>query len=351
MPERKVSHLIQRSVLGLVLGLLYAAAAYDGHYLLPLGAFTGFLIGLITAWLDHYVFTGKIRRLRFSYVLLIRSLSYLASIFLCLILMGTLYFYSTGARGGEILHNLFHNSWVQEGNIFWSVAFSFALILAFQYINLTVRLLGPNTLRNYILGKYHKPVEEERIFMFLDIKGSTTIAERLGHYRWHNMLNDFFFDLAEPVNVSLGAIYQYVGDEVVISWPKKRGVKNLNVIRCFYRIKKKLTQRQSRYEKRYGVKISFKAGCHIGKVISGEIGDLKREIVFHGDTVNTASRIQEECNRLGREFLISELLLKELDLGSDFISEFMGSIHLRGKEVNINLFSILPAPSASSDAP
>ncbi|MEM8898394.1 MAG: adenylate/guanylate cyclase domain-containing protein, partial [Bacteroidota bacterium] len=83
---------------------------------------------------------------------------------------------------------------------------------------------------------------------------------------------------------------------------------------------------------------------------SGEIGDLKREIVFHGDTVNTASRIQEECNRLGREFLISELLLKELDLGSDFIAEFMGSIHLRGKEVNINLFSILPA-SSTNDAP
>ncbi|MEM6766835.1 MAG: adenylate/guanylate cyclase domain-containing protein [Bacteroidota bacterium] len=349
MPERKVSHLIQRTLLGFVLGFLYAAAAYDQENVLSLGAFTGALIGIITAWLDHYIFSGRIRRLRFSLTLLVRTVSYLASIFFCLVLMGSIYFYGTGRRGEELLYALLHNSWVKEGSLIWTVLFSFALILAFQYINLTIRLLGPNTLANYLRGKYHKPVEEERIFMFLDLQSSTTIAEKLGHFRWHNMLNDFFFDIAEPVNVSLGAIYQYVGDEVVISWPKRRGVKNLNVIKCFYRIQRKIDQRRHRYQKKYGVNISFKAGCHIGKVISGEIGDLKREIVFHGDTVNTASRIQEECNRLQRKFLISGELLEELALGDEFIAEFMGSIQLRGKEVNINLFSILPAHTSTTD--
>lgn len=345
MPQKRISHLFQRSLLGIVLGMIYAAAAFEDQVVLPVSAMTGLGIGLLTAWLDHYIFTGRIRRFRFILLLLIRTLSYLLVICFCIALISGIYYLVMHPQESwlELLDTRKILSWTDRVNALNIVGFSFMVILLLQYINLTFRLVGPRILWNYIIGRYHTPKEEERIFMFLDMKSSTTIAEKLGHFRWHNMLNDFFFDLAEPVSRSEGSIYQYVGDEVVISWPKKRGLRNLNCIRCFFRIKKKINVKRDRYLKKYGFEPIFKAGYHIGKVVTGEIGDYKKEIVFHGDTINTASRIQDECNRLGRFILISEDLLNELNLDGEFVEEYMGSILLRGKGREIRLFSLQPA--------
>ena len=77
---------------------------------------------------------------------------------------------------------------------------------------------GPGGLRNLIRGRYHKPRKENRIFLFLDINESTTIAEKIGHEKYFNMLHDFFADITDPIISNWGHIYQYVGDEVVICW-------------------------------------------------------------------------------------------------------------------------------------
>lgn len=84
---------------------------------------------------------------------------------------------------------------------------------------------------------YRKPFSEvERIFMFLDIRSSTTIAEELGHVQYFALLNDFFRDIAEPISKNKGHIYQYVGDEVVVSWPLDDGLNNANCLKCFFDI-------------------------------------------------------------------------------------------------------------------
>lgn len=65
-------------------------------------------------------------------------------------------------------------------------------------------------------------------------------------------------------------------------------------------------------EEYYGLVPEFKAGAHSGEVIAAEIGDLKKGIVFSGDVLNTAARIQGECNRLGRRLLVSRELMEQL---------------------------------------
>jgi adenylate cyclase len=79
------------------------------------------------------------------------------------------------------------------------------------------RMLGPGTLVNLLLGRYHRPVAEDRIFMFLDLNDSTAIAAALGPARFNDFKNDFFYDIAEPVLETRGQIYQYVGDEAVVT--------------------------------------------------------------------------------------------------------------------------------------
>ena len=203
------------------------------------------------------------------------------------------------------------------------------------------RMLGPGALVKLLSGSYHSPVEEERIFMFLDLNDSTEIAEKLGHIRFTEFKNEFFYDIADLILDSNGEVFQYVGDEVVLTWKLKDGLKNSRWIKFFFNIKKKIKSRAEIYSNEFGVTPEFKAGCHSGIVFTSEVGDLKKSIVYNGDTINTAARIESECRKLGRELLVSEELINQTDINSYFNSEKIGPISLKGKSNNITLFTIM----------
>lgn len=197
---------------------------------------------------------------------------------------------------------------------------------------------GPITFINFLKGKYLRPKREERIFMFMDLKSSTAIAERLGEERYFNFLNDTFSIATPGILITQGEIYQYVGDEIVISWLVKNGVNRANCIRCYYEIIKLLEDKSVYFNETYGTQPIFKAGLHFGHVITGEMGIVKREIVYSGDVLNTASRIQSLCNEMNTDILISNNLMKQIDLKfleKEFKS--VGNITLRGKQQKIEL--------------
>jgi DNA-binding response OmpR family regulator len=186
----------------------------------------------------------------------------------------------------------------------------------------------------------HKPKEEVRIFMFLDMKSSTTIAEKLGHVKYYNLLNDFFYDVSEPILQSKGEIYQYVGDEIVVSWLLGDGLQNMNCIECFFKIVEAIKNFAEKYENHYGLVPEFKAGLHYGNVTTGEIGVEKRETVYTGDVLNTTSRIQELCNSYNEKLLISKTLLDHLSIHDKYKINKLGEITLRGRKNTEILFSI-----------
>ena len=98
------------------------------------------------------------------------------------------------------------------------------------------------------------------------------------------------------VNRYDGEIYQYVGDEAVISWPIEHGLKKNNCIALYFAFKRNLEKRSKYYTKKYNHKPFFKAGLHGGKLIIAQVGTVKKELAFHGDVINTTARIQDECN-------------------------------------------------------
>lgn len=230
---------------------------------------------------------------------------------------------------------LIQSSFYLKNLVFWTIVGFITIILL--HVN---DKYGPGMLMKLILGRYHSPREEERIFMFVDMKSSTTIAERLGHIRFFNLLNDFFKDITDSIIYTNGEIYQYVGDEIVISWTMKRGIHNANCLRCFYSMQEAIQQRSARYREKYGLVPEFKAGLHSGRVTIGEIGVIKKDIVFSGDVLNTAHRIQAICNRYGVKILISKHLLDKLHLPpSDFNPMRVGIIELKGKQQKLELYT------------
>ena len=199
---------------------------------------------------------------------------------------------------------------------------------------------GPGILLKFLTGNYHRPKKEQRIFMFMDMRSSTTIAEKIGNEMYFELLNDLFSDITDPILNNEGEIYQYVGDEIVISWPMKKGIRNANCLRCFTQIQEKLTDLRAFYEKKYQIIPEFKAGLHCVRVMAGEIGVIKKDIIYSGDVLNTTARIQEQCNEYGVNILISKETFDLIADNKGYQLIPLGSIELRGKERKIDLNTI-----------
>jgi adenylate cyclase len=209
-----------------------------------------------------------------------------------------------------------------------------------QFIIQVSDKFGPGILWKFLTGKYYHPREEERIFMFLDLKSSTTIAEKTGSNKFFKLLKEIFSDITEPIINSRGEIYQYVGDEVIVTWPAKTGLSENNCLLCFYRIKEALEKRSEYYLEEYGLVPYFKAGMHIGEATVGEIGIIKKDIVFSGDVLNTTSRIEAECNKHNVNIILSSALLHRMPMNGEYKKIPLGEIQLRGKEEKLSLSTI-----------
>jgi adenylate cyclase len=198
---------------------------------------------------------------------------------------------------------------------------------------------GPGMFWSMISGEYHKPRIENRIFIFLDINESTTIAEELGHEKYFRMLRRFFADITLPIMRNDGLIYQYVGDEVVLSWKNtpSNKIKSLKFIRnAFY-----LMERRSNfYRKQFGKVPRFKAGVHSGEVTAGFIGVIKRELIFSGDTVNTTARIRSMCHELNEQFVLSADFMLDFHQPFGYRIEEIGTMELKGRQEPTKLFSL-----------
>lgn len=294
----------------------------------------GFFAGIIFGSLDFFMQNRVLRRFSFGKVLLIGTITYFASFLLLTILGIKIFIAITNQETDQGAQDyLFSREMFLLGFYCFLVGF---FIDFFREID---KKLGPGNLWKMLKGEFYEPKETERIFMFLDLKGSTTIAEKIGHIQYSRLIQDCFQDLY-VVQQYRAQVYQYVGDEAVLTWNKKAGSKNANCLRAYFAFTEKLSSRTKYYEEKYGVFPEFKAGLNIGKIVVAEVGQLKTEIAYHGDTINTAARIQGQCSLLGKNLLISEQLKEELSPSTKYKSTHVGDILLKGKSSKVNVFSI-----------
>lgn len=232
------------------------------------------------------------------------------------------------------LSNFYQDPIFLKNYVIWLVLLLFTLI--FLLVN---DKFGPGVFVDYLKGKYFQPKKEERIFMFSDIKGATTLAETLGEADYFNFLKDFFKTISPAITEYKGEIYQYVGDEIVISWKVKES-QNINALHCYYRMNELIQHHALHFQKKYGNLPHFKSGIHIGIAVVGEIGVIKRDIAFSGDVLNTAARIQAKCNELGVAILASEDYRKSIpEVPNEIELVSMGKHPLKGKAAEVELVS------------
>jgi adenylate cyclase len=302
---------------------------------------SGLAIGLLTGLAELFFFQRYFRNKSFLQLILSKTVIYLVSIFLISVIAAFLFHRHYRARDmleatQAVLQMLNTNGYyhVLIIGLLLSLGINFVLILQNQ--------VGIGSFLPILLGRYHQPKEEERIFLFLDLRSSTKMAEELGHKKYSRMIQSCFRDLSSLVIRYRGIIYQFVGDEAVITWKTKKQENYQHGIRLFFAFRELLETRSEYYLQRFGIEPEFKGAVNAGKVMVAEVGgSIKSEIAFHGDVLNTAARLLELCNLYSQDLMISEGVCSQLPpnlTGLEIILQ--GQIKLRGKDQRVNIFSV-----------
>jgi class 3 adenylate cyclase len=211
-----------------------------------------------------------------------------------------------------------------------SLVFSVATAAGFNLVFEMGGLLGFGTLRNLLTGRYVQPRHERRAFLLIDMRDSTGLAERLGPVLFHELLNDFFRDVSAGVLECQGEIHKYVGDEAIVTW-EGGALADGDCLRCPFVVHDLIERQRTHYTERYGAVPAFRAAVHYGEIVAGEIGDVRREIAYVGDTLNSAARLLDAAKQMGREVLASEDLLGQAALPDGVTAEKLPTLSVRGR--------------------
>jgi class 3 adenylate cyclase len=213
------------------------------------------------------------------------------------------------------------------------VAVGLAMSLTMGVVIETARLIDRPLLASVMLGTYHRPVREQLIVMFLDLAGSTSLAEKLGELQVHDLITRFFYDIDQPINDHGGSILSYVGDEVIVTWPVTDDpVRNARCVACFFAIEARIADRSDEYKKEFDTVPRFRAGLHCGPVIVSECGGVKRQLAYFGDTMNVAARVCDYCKVSGCNLVVSGDLLSQLTPPNAVQISAGQSVALRGRQ-------------------
>lgn len=296
------------------------------------------IFGILTA-IHEIIISPKIQKRNFSINFISTVLYYYITFTIVIVLMGyATQVYKHGKTWSQAFQIDYYTIFPDGiGQLMLMLGMAVVLLVIVRFSNV---MLGQGVLFKYFSGKYHRPRSEKRIFMFLDLKSSTEIAEKLGHEKYSNFLKDFFNKIDEAILETKGYLFQYVGDEIVMIWGYKKGFENNNILKFYRMIKEILENSKEEFLQKYGIIPEYKAGIHCGEVSITEIGSIRKSIAYHGDPINTAARVCAQCKELDAELLISGDVYENLATHDLESIKYLGEFLLKGKKNKMPIYSV-----------
>jgi len=162
----------------------------------------------------------------------------------------------------------------------------------------------------------------------------------------HRFLDRTFRLLTLAVVDYRGEVLDYVGDEMIVTWQERGGTVDCRPLHCFLAMRDELSRASSQFEREFGAAPQIRGSLHFGPVIVGEIGDVKRAIVFNGDVMNTAARLEELSRNVDGGFLASRAAMERFSSRPPFAVRELGRLAIRGRADGIDVVGI-GAPTAA----
>jgi adenylate cyclase len=307
------------------------AQGYTSLAGIAVGVSYGILLSVPIAGISLFVLQGPMRPwlsgLSFTAGLLVRSAIFAA------IILPTLFFQLGSVIVGVRVDPTHKGLWI-------AIVFSVVCVVLANLIVGIANIIGPRAFLNFVTGRYHAPIEENRFVLFVDIAGSTGLAERLGGVGIHRLLDRTFRLLTLAVVDYRGEVLNYVGDEVIVTWREDGGAIECRPLRCFMAMRDELARASGQLEREFGAVPRIRGSLHFGPVIIGEIGDVKRAIVFNGDVMNTAARLEELSRNVDGGFLASRAAMERFSSPPPFTVHDLGRLPIRGRVDGIDVVGI-----------
>jgi adenylate cyclase len=358
--RRRVSLYLRALAIGAVIGAVFGSAGGVGFRTAPLaGAILGGVGGVLNAMMLIAPIAGAeiflpstrlghaLERAPFLLTFVLKVLAY--GIVIVCVIGGRLGRRVAAALAGPILGpDPAVATYVLNRPAAQQVAITFVIVGVGILMLQMVHLVGDRTLREIVFGRYHRSRSEERFFLFIDVAGSTPLAERIGPEAVHRFLGEVFRLASDPIDEHDGDVYQYVGDEVVITWTVDAERDRARPLACFFAIERALEHAARDFERDFGAVPRLRAALHAGPVITGEVGGSRRAIVYHGDVMNTTSRIEQATRDLERKFLVSGDAVARLANLEDFALDDLGFQQLRGRAAPVRVYAVTAKPPVSA---
>jgi adenylate cyclase len=244
---------------GFLIGALYAGARYGSPVS---GGLAGALCSASLISLERGVLRrnsgGFTRPLPFLAYFALRSVLYVGVIVFVIAIVNE-------AAGAGLAAGF---AGVRAFDIIVGLMLAVGLILFFSVND----LLGPGVLFAFAAGRYHNPRIEERALLFIDMRASTAIAERLGELRYLSLLNRFVGDVSFAIAEASGGIHKYVGDEVIATWRLAPGANPPACVNAAFAALDRMAAQGPAYQRDFGVVPDFRAGLHAARLRSASLG-------------------------------------------------------------------------------
>jgi adenylate cyclase len=298
-----------------------------------------FIICTAMAYLLIYQLKHFVRNLPLWFSLIIKSIVLVVAAFLLNYILHFTYIWliekePLNTELGHHYYKIFQSSLFFSQWIRWMITFLVTILI----IEVNEKY-SPGVFFDILAGRYLTPKNEKRTVMFIDLVDSTTIAEQLGHKKYFRFIRDFIYFISIALLENEGQIYQYVGDEVVVSWTVKKRNANRNCMQALIDCKRILQRNKNYFKRQYGIVPEFRAGIHTGEVTIGEIGVIKKDLAMSGDTMNTAARLRSATSELNQKVIISKDFATQTNL-KNWEPINLGMVDLKGKESAMELFAL-----------
>ena len=221
------------------------------------------------------------------------------------------------------------------------------------------RFFSPDVLRAVVRdrdGQSLRPRRRLVTVLFSDIRGFTTISERLQPEQIDEILREYLTVMTEVVFRHGGTIDKYMGDGIMALYnaPYEDPDHALNAIRTALEFQERVIPFSARWQAKLGVSIRCGVGINSGEAIVGSLGSRQRnEYTAVGDTVNLAARLESVTKDYGVPIIISEFTYEHVR--GQFPTSELGTVTVKGKSQPVKIYGVMPSsmrrhPRAPLDA-
>ena len=204
------------------------------------------------------------------------------------------------------------------------------------------RYVSPEVVKHLtkLRGDIFAGEERELSIIFTDIRGFTSISEKLSPQQVVDLLNRYFTPMTAIVRQEKGTLDKFIGDALMAFWNAPLEVDDhpARAVSAALGMQKRLHTLNDELQAEFGISLNMGVGVHTGNAYVGNMGsnDLVNYTLI-GDSVNLAARLEGLCAQYGTPVVVSEKVREHCD--DRFAFQFLDKLRVKGKQQPVKVYT------------